>query len=207
MPEPRYKSLLVWEPFPYILLFVLVVIAGSISPGAAPIAFWIAAVLAGLATVFFIIAFVVTGRGGRGNPDAEGNLRSLDGLEIVSAGHDDGETRPFVSVEDARRHQASIEIALAHGGEHLRAVLVPRASRWLSLRYRVGVQLVAGDRIRHAGFLPDTAEQHWVDRLGALRREGAFVSVPARIRGAERPRAVELDVSGLAAAIEARSSS
>lgn len=194
---PRYKSLLIWEPFPYLLLFVLVVIAGSIRPDAAPIAFWIAAVLAGLAVIFFAITFVIAGRRTRANPDGDGNLRTLSGLNLLRAEHSNAAVSPFVTVADTQRHQAAIDTALARGGEHPRAVLIPRASRWLSPRYRVGVQLLAGDRIRHAGFLPEAVERNWADRLDTLRARNTFAEVPARIKGAGRPYLVEIDLSGL----------
>ncbi|MET0724786.1 MAG: hypothetical protein ABWY36_00445 [Leifsonia sp.] len=204
MPEPRFKSPIDWEPLSYLVLFVLVVVAGSIRPDVAPIPFWIATALAVAAAVFFVISLVRDVARNRANPDGWGNLKTLDGLSIVAAEHRDAETRPYIAVADVHRHQSAIDIARARSGDHLRAVLVPRASRWLSNRYRIGVQLVAGDRIAHAGFLPDVADRRWREELGALRDAGAFVSVPARIRGTEKPFTVELDASGLAEALAAR---
>lgn len=201
MSEPRNKSLLHWEPFSYVLLVVLVILAGSLNPQGAPIAFWIAAVFAAAATVFFLIAFVSYGRRSRLNPDPSGNLRSLADITLVAAEHVDAETNPSVTVADVHRHQTAIEIVRTHGGEQVRAVLVPRSSRWLSRRYRVGVQLVAAGEIRHAGFLPDAVDERWREQLGALRDDDRYVEVPALIRGSQRPFSVDLDVSGLPAAL------
>ena len=41
----------------------------------------------------------------------------------------------------------------------------------------------------------------WRDRLDALREDDRFVRVPARIEGAARPYRVDLDFSGLPAAL------
>ncbi|TFV98716.1 hypothetical protein [Orlajensenia leifsoniae] len=201
MSEPRNKSLLHWEPFAYILLVVLVVLAGSLDPQGAPVAFWIAAVFAAAATVFFLIAFVSYGRRSRLNPDPSGNLRSLSDITIVPAQHVAAETNPTVTVVDVGRHQSAIDIVRSRGGAKVRAVLVPRASRWLSRRYRIGVQLVAAGEIRHAGFLPDAVDERWRDRLGALRDDDSYVEVPAVIIGSQQPFSVDLDVSGLPAAL------
>ena len=105
----------------------------------------------------------------------------------------------MVPVEDANRHQPAIELARLYGGAEQHAVLVPRASRWLSRRYRIGVQLVGGDRPRHAGFLGRSAEDRWVDLLDGLREGGDYVRVPAIVVGASRPYGVDLDLSGLEA--------
>ncbi|MDF2576383.1 MAG: hypothetical protein K0S05_3295, partial [Agromyces sp.] len=64
-------------------------------------------------------------------------------------------------------------------------------------RYRIGVQLVGGDRPRHAGFLGRASEDRWVELLDGLREDGRFVRVPALITGAARPYGVDLDLSGL----------
>jgi hypothetical protein len=105
--------------------------------------------------------------------------------------------RSVVPVVDTERHQPAIELARLHGGAEQAVVLVPRASRWLSRRYRVGVQLVGGDRPRHAGFLGMAADDRWRDTLDTARARGEYVRVPALITGAARPYAVELDLSGL----------
>ena len=103
----------------------------------------------------------------------------------------------MVPVDDVRRHQPAIELARIHGGTEQSAVLVPRASRWLKRRYRIGVQLVGGDRPRHAGFLSRAAEDRWIELLDGRLERGEYVRVPAIITGASRPYGVELDLSGL----------
>ena len=42
----------------------------------------------------------------------------------------------------------------------------------------------------------------WRDALDALRQRGRYVRVPAHIVGTSRPFTVELDLSGLEAALE-----
>ena len=59
------------------------------------------------------------------------------------------------------------------------------------------MQLVGGDRPRHAGFLGRAAQERWVDLLDGPRQQGGYVRVPAIIVGAARPFRVELDLSGL----------
>jgi hypothetical protein len=102
-----------------------------------------------------------------------------------------------VPVDDVQRHQPAIELARLYGGAEQQAVLVPRANRWLTRRYRIGVQLVGGDRPRHAGFLGTAADERWVELLDGLRERGEFVRVPATVTRQSRPHGVELDLSGL----------
>ncbi|GAA1514407.1 hypothetical protein [Agromyces terreus] len=196
MPAPRSKPLLAWEPAPYLVLIALLMFTGLVRPSSSPWLFWpYSAALA--ATLVWLVVPLVRDRRGVANPDRWGDLSSLDGLELLDAPRREREVRTVVPVADVRRHQAAIDLARIHGGAEQHAVLVPRASRWLSRRYRVGVQLVGGDPPRHAGFLPDAAGEPWRDRLDALRTEGVFVRVPALITGESRPFGVDLDTSGL----------
>jgi hypothetical protein len=195
MPAPRRKPLLLWEPFPYLVLLVALLATSFVRPGSSPWLFWPLIVLLAASLVYLVVSI---GRERRGaNPDQWGNLRTLDGLTIVDAGPAERAVRTVVPVDGVSRHQAAIDIARVHGGAEQQAVLVPRASRWLGRRYRVGVQLVGGDRPRHAGYLPASAEDRFVDRLDEMRRGGRYVRVPAIITGAARPFGVELDVSGV----------
>jgi hypothetical protein len=136
------------------------------------------------------------------NPDPMGDLTSLDGLDLVDAESIGAAVRAVVPVADVHRHQAAIDLARLHGGASQHAVLVPRSRRWLSPKYRIGVQLAGGDRPRHAGYLGDAADARWRDVLDAVAvSRGAYVRVPAVIEGDRRPFRVDLDLSGLPAAV------
>ena len=195
MPAPRSKPLLAWEPLPFLVLVGLLLLTGWIRPDGPPAAFWLLVVLVLAALAWLVVSLVRASR--RANPDQWGDLATLEGLDVVDAPRRNSEVRTVVPVEDANRHQAAIELARLYGGTEQHAVLVPRANRWLSRRYRIGVQLVGGDRPRHAGFLGTAAADRWVELLDALRERGTFVRVPAIIVGDSRPHKVDLDLSGL----------
>ena len=200
MSAPRRKPLLAWEPLPLFVLFGLLVLTGLIRPDAPPALFWPFTVVVLVVLGWFVAALVRDAR--RRNPDQWGDLSTLDGLAVVDAPRREREVRSVVPVDDTNRHQPAIELARLYGGPEQHAVLVPRASRWLSLRYRIGVQLVGGDRPRHAGFLGRAAEDRWIDLLDGLRERDEFVRVPALITRDSRPYGVELDLSGLIALAE-----
>jgi hypothetical protein len=202
MSAPRSKPFLAWEPLPYLVLIVLLTFTGVVRPSSSPWVFWPYTVLL-VATLAWLVAGLVRGRRDVANPDRWGDLSSLDGIVILDAPRRAREVRTVLPVADTLRHQAAIDLARIHGGAEQHAVLVPRASRWLSRRYRVGVQLVGGDRPRHAGFLADAGAEPWRDRLDELRGEGRFVRVPALITGEPRRLGVDLDVSGLEGALAA----
>ena len=195
MRAPRSKPLFAWEPLPYLVLFVLAVVASLIRPDSPPLAFWSVIVLVLVAAAWLARSLVLAGR--PSNPDRWGDLSTLEGLELVDVAGANHRVRSVVPVVDSERHQSAIELARLHGGAEQTAVLVPRASRWMSLRYRIGVQLVGGDRPRHAGFLGPAADDRWRDLLDEARTRGEYLRVPALITGAARPYAVELDLSGL----------
>jgi len=201
---PRSKSLLAWEPTPYLVVLVLLVLTGIVRPNSPTWLYWPFLVVLIASLAWLVVVLLRSGRR-RSNPDQWGGLSTLDGLEIVDAPGREREVRTVVPVTDVHRHQAAIDLARIHGGVDQHAVLVPRASRWLSKRYRVGVQLVGGDRPRHAGFLSDAAAEPWLDRLDALAQRGAFVRVAARITGESRRFTVDLDTSGLPEALAAAS--
>lgn len=192
---PRFKPLLSWEPFPFIVVIALLLLTGVVRPDAPAWLLWPFLVIIVAALVYLVVRFVRDRR--PTNPDRWGDLATLDGLDLVDAPGVARSIRTATPVDDSRRHQPAIDIARTHGGPEQLAVLVPRASRWLSPRYRVGVQLVGGDRPRHAGFLRADAEARWGALLDGLRGRGAYVRVPAIVTGAARPFGVELDLSGL----------
>jgi hypothetical protein len=195
MPAPRSKPLLQWEPLPFLVLFVLLLLTGPIRPDGLPILFWLL-VAAIIATVTWLLVTLIRGSR-RMNPDQWGDMSTLEGLDLVDAPSRDREVRTVVPADDVQRHQPAIELARLYGGAEQHAVLVPRANRWLTRRYRIGVQLVGGDRPRHAGFLGAAAEARWVELLDGLRERGEYVRVPATITRSARPHGVELDLSGL----------
>ncbi|MGR2753787.1 hypothetical protein [Agromyces arachidis] len=195
MSAPRFVHPLRWEPLPYLVLVALLVLTGLVRPesGAAFIALVVAIVLAG---TWLVLGWLRERR--MRNPDAVGELTDAGALDLVDAPSAGDALRAVVPVADAHRHQPAIDLARLHGGARQWAVLVPRARRWMSPRFRVGVQLVGDVEPRHAGFLPDTADATWRDRLDGLRESGRFVRVPAVIEGSGRPYRVDLDLSGLA---------
>ncbi len=195
---PRFVSPLRWEPAPYLALVVLLVLTGIVRPesGVGYLVLVAAIVLAGV----WLLVGILRERKTK-NPDLMGDLTDAGELHLVDAPGVPGAHRTVVPVADTHRHQASIDLARLQGGVQQHAVLVPRARRWLSPRYRIGVQLVGGGTPHHGGFLPDDADARWRDRLDRLRAEGRYVRVPAGIEGSSRPFRVELDFSGLGAAL------
>ncbi|BDZ66032.1 hypothetical protein [Agromyces mangrovi Wang et al. 2018] len=198
MSAPKRKPLGQWEPLPYLVVLALAVAISLARPEVAPFAFWPLLVAVTAAAAWLVATLVRDSRSTR-NPDRWGDLRTLDGIRVIDAPGLPRAVSGVVPVLDAQRHQSTIDLARIHGGSEQRAVLVPRASRWMSWRYRVGVQLVGGTRPHLAGFLPEVADERWREVLDRLRGHGAYVRVPATIVGAERPFRVELDLSGLEA--------
>lgn len=199
MPAPRFVSPFRWEPLPYLVVLVLLVLTGGVRPDAPPWLFWPFMALIVAALAWLVLLGIDERR--RRNPDPLGDLTTLAGLTLVNAEPVPGEVRAVVPVGDTQRHQSSIELARLHGGAEQHAVLVPRARRWLSPRYRIGVQLVGDAKPRHAGFLRPDADARWRDRLDEARERGEFLRVPARITGESRPHGVELDFTGLDATL------
>ncbi|WP_344374742.1 hypothetical protein [Agromyces tropicus] len=200
MPAPRFVPPARWEPLPYLVLVVLLVLTGVIRPESGP--WYVLLVVAIVAAAAWILVLFLRERRMR-NPDPMGDLSTLDGLAVVEAPAVASAVRTVVPVIDVHRHQAAIDLARLHGGVDQHAVLVPRARRWLSPRYRIGVQLVGDPTPRHAGFLGDAADARWRDALDRERGRGRYVRVPAQVTGTARPYGVELDLSGLEAALEA----
>ena len=199
VPAPRFVPPFRWEPLPYLVVLVLLVLTAAVRPDAAPWLFWPYMALIAAALAWLVLLAVDERR--RRNPDPLGDLTTFDGLTLVDAEPLPGEVRAVVPVADTHRHQPAIELARLHGGIDQHAVLVPRARRWMSPRYRIGVQLVGDVKPRHAGFLRPDADARWRDRLDQAGERGEFLRVPARITGESRPHGVELDLTGLDATL------
>jgi len=201
MSRPRRKSFWRWEPLPYLIIVVLLLITGTLRPDAMPVAFWIVAVVTVAVIVAFAVQLIVEARRPAPNPDSSGDLSTLDGLTLLDAAPTSD--RP-VAVVDDHRHQSALDATQARAaatGDAIMAVLVPGASRWLAFRLRVSVQLTVGAHIHHAGFLPDAETERWQDELALLREHGVYVRVPAAVMGATRPFAATVDLGGLSAVI------
>ncbi len=180
------------------MLVALLLLTGVIRPDG-PVVLLVLFVVAVLAALAWLIWSLVRASR-RANPDQWGDLTTTDGLELVDAPGRPRDVRTVVPVDDANRHQPAIELARLYGGAEQHAVLVPRASRWMSRRYRVGVQLVGGDRPRHAGFL-GRCRGGPLGRPARRPRERAATTCgsPRSSSAASRPFGVDLDLSGLEA--------
>jgi hypothetical protein len=199
MPRTRRKPLWRWEPFPYAVVLLLVIVTGTLRPDATPIAFWVLLSATVAAIVVFGVLLVRDRRRGPSNPDPSGRLVTLHGLTIVDAAVRRARPTP---VAETGRHQTAIELARLRAGDEPGAVLVPGATRLFGRRLHVGVQLVTpDDRLLHAGFLPSGAEDWWYEELAGLQATGVYVQVPAVVHGTTRALAVDLDLGGLVDAI------
>jgi hypothetical protein len=199
MPRTRRKPLWRWEPFPYAVVLLLVIVTGTVRPDATPIAFWVLLAVTVAAIAAFAILLIRERGRGRANPDGSGRLVTLEGLTIVDAAARHARPTP---VAETARHQTVIELARLRAGDEPEAVLVPGATRLFGRRLLVGVQLVAGaGRLLHAGFLPGGAEDRWYEELAELQTRDVYLRVPAAVRGTARPFSVELDLGGLDDAI------
>lgn len=196
MTAPRSKPLLDWEPFPFAVAFVGVLVSAAARP--APPWLFLPLLLVGLACLALLVQRLVVWSRPR-TPGRSGELADFAGIELVDAAGAEREVRTSAPVDDVQRHQAAIELARLGGGARQHAVLVPRSTRWMSRRYRIAVQLDGDGTPRHAGFLKPGADERWRETLDRLGREGRYVRVPAVVVGETRPFGVELDLSGLPA--------
>ncbi|MHA7987001.1 hypothetical protein ACX9R5_14475 [Rathayibacter sp. CAU 1779] len=200
MTRPLRKPLWRWEPAPYLLLILLLLITGSIRPERLPVVYWILFAITAVVAAVLIVLLVVQLVRGRRNPDAAGMLTSLDGIQLVRLGTSDA---PRTPVADTARHQAALDSAQARAGRAPVVVLVPDATRWLALRIRIAVHVVVPDRIYHVGFLPDQATIRYNAGLRALAARGRYVAAPATVIGSSRPYKLELDLGALTDVIDA----
>lgn len=200
MTRTLRKPLWRWEPAPYVLLIVLMLVTGSIAPDRLPVAYWVLFALTVAAATLVVVLVVVQFARGRQNPDAAGMLSSLDGLDLVPLA---SSTAPPTPVVDAARHQSALDSAQARVGANPVAVLVPDATRWLALRFRIAVHVVAPGKVYHVGFLPEQATARYDVGLRGLAGRRRFVTAPAHVIGTARPFALEVDLGGLEALLAA----
>jgi hypothetical protein len=196
MTRTLRKPLWRWEPGPYLLLILLLISTASIPPRRLPVLYTVLFVLTAIVAVVLLVLLVRQGLRGRRNPDPAGILTSLDGLELVPLGATDA---PITPVADTARHQAALENVRVRAGSSPVAVLVPDATRWLGLRIRIAVHLVAGDRVYHVGFLPDRATERYNEGLRALAARRAYVSAPSSITGTAPRYGLDVDLGALPA--------
>lgn len=195
----RRKPLWRWEPSPYLLLFVFVLISGALQASDQPVLFGTALGISVIIALIIVLSLVMAGLKGKRNPDEFGNLLSLDGLTVRES---ESTTERMTRIEDTGRHRHSIAAATAYSDENFTAVLVPDATRWLARRYRVGVQLVAGSRVFHVGFLAPALGDELNALLTPLSEENIFVQVPAEVGEERGAYTVSLNISGVQATIE-----
>ncbi|WP_022901707.1 hypothetical protein [Humibacter albus] len=195
---PR-KPLWRWEPGPYLLLLLLLLATGTVKPERWPVLFDVLLVVTIAVAAGVIVLLVVQARSGPRNPDSFGVLRDLDGLRLLPVAPSDAPPTPVIGTQ---QHQSAIDSTRARAGGTPTAVLVPDATRWLGLRLRVAVHLVAVDRVYHVGFLPERAVARYNDGLRAPASRGEYVAVPARVNGETRPFRVELDLGSLAGVVD-----
>jgi hypothetical protein len=194
MTRTLRKPLWRWEPAPYVLLVVLLLVTGSIRPERLPVVYWVLFVITALVALGLLVLLIRQSVRGPRNPDSAGILTGLDGLELVQLS---ATAAPPTPVADTARHQAALDTAQARAGSSPIAVLVPDATRWLALRIRIAVHLVAGDRVYHVGFLPDRATERYNEGLHVLAARRAYVCAPSKVTGGSRPFGLELDLGSL----------
>jgi len=203
------KPLWRWDPAPYVLLLILLIVTSSIPPRGAPVLYWVLVVITAVVALILLVMLVVQLARGRRNPDSAGILSALDGLELVPL---DPTSTPATPVMETGRHQGALESVLARTGSNPDAVLVPDATRWLGLRIRIAVHLVADDRVYHVGFLPDRATGRYNTGLRALAAQRRYVRAPAELIASKATRStpsgtspvlgLQLDLGSLAAAVD-----
>ena len=95
MPARRSKPITRWEPAPFLVLVVLLLLTTFVRPDAPPVLFWGLIVLIVAALGWLVVSLVRSAR--RENPDQWGDLATLEGLEIVDAPRRSSAVRACVS--------------------------------------------------------------------------------------------------------------
>jgi hypothetical protein len=196
-----------WEPGPYLLLLLLVMITGSIDPRYLLVAYIVFVVLT-IAAAAVVVATIAAGTvRRRRDPLASGVVRSVERLNLVELDRSDAPATPVI---DTYRHRSALEAAQAMTVGSPRALLVPDSARWYGLRLRIAVHLLADTRAYHAGYLPDRSTLRYNAGLATLAASGCHVVAPAtlaitemRRSGGVKRHAVAVDLGALPALLEA----
>ncbi|HEY0249736.1 MAG TPA: hypothetical protein VGC45_15905 [Gryllotalpicola sp.] len=193
MPRPRRKPFWRWAPLPWVALLLLMLVTGSLQDLGYAAVYVVGIVVTVLFAAGLVVGLIAAARRRGANFTAEGRLLRLEGLEFTTApraGHP-------ITVQDTRRHQFSIELALARGAAPVSALLVPDCGNWWSLRADVGVYLLTDGGFHFAGRLGDQAQVSWQGLLDGLRAAGRYAVVPAEVVNASRPYAIDVRLEGL----------
>jgi hypothetical protein len=204
MDRTLRKPLWRWEPGPYLLLVLLVLVTGSLRPDRFPVAYWILFAITVAVAAVLVAVFVLRLVRGPRNPDAAGMLVTLDGLDLVHLEPSDAPPTPVIGTQ---RHQEALYTVHARVGSSPVAVLVPDATRWLGRRIRIAVHLIAAGRVHHVGFLSDISTGRYNAGLHALAQQRRFVTAGATIVGEERPFTLQLDLGALTGVADAAQAS
>ncbi|MCU1475590.1 MAG: hypothetical protein JWQ64_283 [Subtercola sp.] len=187
----KRKKLPLWRWDPFLLGVVLVAsLVGGIFerldvPVLSVVALAVLLTVAAAAAVLLVLPLFVRAM----RRDGEGTLTLGPGVTLTPA-----ETDDVLPVVDGNRYQGSIEAAIAHGTSPFTAVLVPRATAWLGRDYRVAVDLLIGQRVYRAGYLPREIDQRVDAALAPLAESGHYVTVPASILNQKRPYSLRVAV-------------
>ncbi len=187
----KRKKLPLWRWDPFLLAVVLVAsLIGGLFERLAPpvvsvVALSILLTIGSVAAVLLVLPLFVRSL----RRDGEGTLTLGPAITLTPV-----ETDDVLPVVDGNRHQGSIEAAVAHGTSPFTAVLVPRSTAWLGRDYRVAVDLVVGQRVYRAGYLPREIDQRVDAALAPLAESGQYVTVPASILNQKRPYRVRVAV-------------
>lgn len=203
MDRTLRKPLWRWEPGPYLLLVLLVLVTGSLRPDLFSVAYWILFSITVAVAAALISVFVLRLVRGPRNPDAAGMLTTLDGLDLVPLEPSSAPPTPVIGVQ---RHQEALYTVHARAGSSPVAVLVPDATRWLGLRIRIAVHLIAAGRVHHVGFLSDISTLRYNAGLHTLAQRRRFVTAVATVVGDARPFALQLDLGALAGVVDVQAS-
>lgn len=187
-----------WDASP-LVVFAVLLAAGAVVSGTTDGTPHAVSLAVATALVVADLAWAVRLWRRTGSPDEEGTLSTLDGISLVEAPDVGGPSTPTTITS-----RTALAAALAWNGPDLVAVLVPRATRPFTRRYRVAVHLASRRRPYRVGVVPLAAEPRLVPLLERLDGTRSLVAVPARMEPAPRgPDVLVLALGGVEAAVEA----